>query len=149
MSQKKRRVGRSKATELSALEQDVMRVCWQLEEFSSAEVIEEFCKSRRLADTTIRTVLSKLRGKGYVELIPTIDRRYRMRPTVDRQSVAGRLLRRMVSGLFGGSPQEAILCLLQDEGLQLEELDEIRGQIETRREKLRASNGPGKIQESS
>ena len=149
MNKKKRRAGRPKATELSALEQDVMRVCWQLKEFSSAEVIEEFCKSRRLADTTIRTVLSKLRDKGYLELVPTTDRRYRMRPTVDRESVAGRLLKQMVSGLFGGSPQEAILCLLQDEGLRLEELDEIRGQIETRREQLRGASGREKIRESS
>ncbi len=146
---KKHRAGRPKATGLSALEQDVMRVCWRLKEFSSAEVIEEFCKSRRLADTTIRTVLSKLRDKGYLELVPTTDRRYRMRPTVDRESVAGRLLKQMVLGLFGGSPQEAILCLLQDEGLRLEELDEIRGQIETRREQLRGSKVRAKARESS
>ena len=149
MNERRRPAGRPKATELSALEQEVMRVCWQLEEFSSAEVIEEFCKSRRLADTTIRTVLSKLRGKGYLELVPTTDRRYRMRPTVDRRSVAGRLLKQMVWGLFRGSPQEAILCLLQEEGLRLEELDEIRGQIEARREQLRGSEGRGKVGESS
>jgi len=137
MKKQKRRPGRPKATELSALERDVMRVCWQLEEFTSAEVIDEFCKTRPLADTTIRTVLSKLRDKGYLELIPTTDRRYRMRPTVDQESVAGRLLKQLVSGLFGDSPQEAILCLLKDEGLQLEELDEIRRQIETRRRQLR------------
>ena len=138
MREKKRRVGRPKATELSALEQDVMRVCWRLSEFTSAEVIQEFCKSRKLADTTIRTVLSKLRDKGYLELLPTTDRRYRMRPTVDRDSVARRLLRQLVSGLFDGSPQEAILYLLQDEGLRPEELDEIRGQIEAKRKEMGA-----------
>jgi BlaI family transcriptional regulator, penicillinase repressor len=136
MREKKRRVGRPKATELSALEQDVMGVCWRLNEFTSAEVIKEFCKSRQLADTTIRTVLSKLRDKGYLELLPTTDRRYRMRPTVDRDSVARRLLRQLVSGLFDDSPQEAILYLLQDEGLRPEELDEIRGQIEARRKEM-------------
>lgn len=136
MSPKKRRQGRSKSTELSALEQDVMRVCWHLDEFTSAEVIEEFCKSRKLADTTIRTVLSKLRDKGYLELVPTTDRRYRMRPTVDRESVAKRLLRQLVSGLFDDSPQEAILYLLQDEGLGRDELDEIRCKIERRRKEM-------------
>ena len=134
-------MGRSRATELSSLEQDVMRVCWQLDEFTSAEVIEEFCKTRRLADTTIRTVLSKLREKGYLELVPTTDRRYQMRPTIDRKSVAGRLLKQLVSGLFGDSTQDAILCLLQDEGLRLEELDEIRGEIETRRKQLQGPKG--------
>ena len=137
MSQKKQRPGRSKTTELSPLEQEVMRVCWHLNEFTSAEVIEEFCKSRMLADTTIRTVLSKLRDKGYLELVPTTDRRYLMRPTVDRDSVAKRLLKQLVSGLFDNSPQEAILYLLQDEGLRREELDEIRSQIEARRREMR------------
>ena len=136
VARKKQNRGRPRATELSALEQDVMKVCWRLEQFTSAEVIEEFCKTRRLADTTIRTVLSKLRDKGYVELIPTTDRRYRMRPAVDRESVAERLLNQLVSGLFGDSPQEAILYLLKDESLRAENLDEIRARIEARRKEL-------------
>lgn len=136
MTRKRRPPGRSKATELSALEQEMMRVCWQLREFTSAEVIEEFCKLRPLADTTIRTVLSKLREKGYLELVPTTDRRYRMRPAVDRQSVAGRRLKQLVSVLFGDSAHEAILYLLKDENLKLEELEEIHSQIEERRCKL-------------
>ncbi len=136
MTRKRRPAGRSKATELSALEQEMMRVCWQLREFTSAEVIEEFRKLRPLAATTIRTVLSKLREKGYLELVPTTDRRYRMRPAVDRQSVAGRRLEQLVSVLFGDSAHEAILYLLKDEKLKLEELEEIRSQIEERRSKL-------------
>ena len=113
-----------------------MRVCWELGEFTSAQVIEGFRKHRPLADTTVRTVLSNLRDKGYLELVPSVDRRYRMRPTVDRQSVAGRLLKQLVAGLFGDSPQEAIICLLQDDGLRLDELDQIRQLIEARRGEL-------------
>ena len=86
--------------ELSRLEQDVMNVVWDLGECSSAEVIEAYTKKRALAKTTIRTVMANLRKKGYVEPIPTVERGFRFRPCVSRETVAKRSLTNLVSDLF-------------------------------------------------
>src|SRR5215831_13741145 len=93
--------------ELSPLELAVMGVVWDLGECGSAEVIERFSARRRLAATTIRTVLAAIEKKGYLERVPTTERSLRFRPRVSREAVAGRSLRKLVRALFGGSAYEA------------------------------------------
>ncbi len=112
--------------ELSRLEQEVMNIVWQLEECSSAEVIEAYARERQLAKTTIRTVLTNLRKKGYLEKVPTIERGFRLRPVVSRETVARRTLKNMVGTLFGGSPRYVVSCLLKESKLSEAELEEIR-----------------------
>ncbi len=120
--------------ELSRLEQEIMRVVWQLGECSSAEVIDAYTRERALAKTTIRTVLSNLRKKGYVELVPTVARGHRLRPAVKREQVARRSLRTLVANLFNGSPRHAIAYLLNESEIAAADLDEIRRMIERRKQ---------------
>jgi predicted transcriptional regulator len=110
-----------------------MNIVWRLEECTSAGIIEEYCKKRPLAETTIRTVLSNLRKKGYLELVPTVERTYVYRSAVSRESVARRRLRTLIGRLFGGSPREAISYLIEDEDLDDAEFEAIRGMIESKR----------------
>ena len=129
----KRGNGKAELPELSRLELAVMGVVWELGDCSSAEVIAAFTKRRRLAVTTIRTVLANLRKKGYLEPIPTIERGFRLRARVTRDAVAGRTLRGLVGSLFGGSPRQAIAHLLKDERLNETELKEIRRLLDEHR----------------
>src|SRR5262245_25423072 len=103
----RRRSAPSERPDLSRLETEIMDVVWRLGDCSSGEVIAEYAKTRRLAPTTIRTVLSNLRKKGYLEPIPTIEPGYRLRATVQRAAVARRSLKSLVASLFGGSPRQA------------------------------------------
>ena len=123
-----KRVGQTKNNlpELSRLELAVMDVVWELGTGSSAEIIAGFQKHRRLAPTTIRTVLANLRRKGYLECVPTVERGFRLKATVSRAVVARRSLREVLATLFQGSLQQAIACLLGDEKLSDEEMKEIR-----------------------
>lgn len=129
---RKKRVSKS-MPELSRLEQDVMNVIWDLGDCSSAEVIEVFTRKRKLAKTTIRTVMSNLRKKGYIEPIPTIERGFRFRSCVSRDVVAKRSLKNVVSGLFEGSPRQAIAYLLRDEEIDETDLEEIRRMLDERK----------------
>jgi len=118
---------------LSPLELDVMGVVWQLGDCSSAEVIEAMGKVRSLAPTTVRTVLTKLREKGYLELIPTVERSYRFRAAVLRESVARRSLKDLLASLFQGSPRQAVAYLLDEADMSDADFEEIRRMIESRR----------------
>ncbi len=132
---------RSKSTRdlprLSDLEMEVMDVVWRLGECGSAQVIEAFAaqKQRRLADTTIRTVLTKLREKGYIELIPSVQRSYLFRAAVPRQAVAKRSVSDLLRQIFEGSPRQAIAHLLNEEEVSDSDLDEIRRMINARTRK--------------
>lgn len=119
--------------ELSRLETEIMNVIWDLGECSSAEVTAEFSRKRALAPTTIRTVLANLRKKGYLEPVPTIERGFRLRATVGRDSVAKRTLKGLVASLFGGSPRQAIAYLLKEEEINAGDLAEIRRMLDEKR----------------
>lgn len=129
----KRARGSADRPELSRLEMEIMDVVWELGECSSAEVTAAYTKKRSLAPTTIRSVLANLRKKGYLEPVPTIERGFRLRALVNRESVARRTLRGLVHSLFRGSPQTAIAYLLKDENIDEADLDEIRRLIDTKR----------------
>lgn len=129
MKKKTEPAKRADLPELSRLELDIMAIVWELGECSSAEVIAAYARKRRLAETTIRTVLTNLRKKGYLEPVPTIERGFRLRPLVSRESVARRSIKTLVTGLFNGSPRQMISWLLKDEEVSEADLEEIRRMI--------------------
>ena len=135
---RKKKTGRAgERPPLSSLELDVMLVVWELGDCTSAEVTEAFRKKRDLAPTTIRTVLSKLRTKGYVRPIPTVGRGFLLRATVKRETVAKRSLHGLLSSFFENSPPQAIAYLLDDSRTTDEDVKEIRRMLDERRRKGR------------
>ena len=128
---KKSRRGK-KLPPLTALELEVMEVVWDLGDCTSAQVTEQFTRKRPLAPTTIRSVLSKLRSKGYVKPIPAVGRGFLMRSTVARETVARGSLKALVSSLFQNSPRQAIAYLLDDANITDGDLAEIRRKLEAR-----------------
>jgi predicted transcriptional regulator len=116
--------------ELSKLELDVMDTVWELGECTSADVITAYRRKRPLANTTVRTVLSNIRRKGYVEIVPSVERGYRIRPAIKREAVAERSLNQLVRSLFRGSPRLAILQLLKEERISSDDLREIQRMLE-------------------
>jgi BlaI family transcriptional regulator, penicillinase repressor len=122
----------AKRPQLSRLELSVMDVVWDLQPCSSAEVIAAFRKRRKLAATTIKTVLANLRNKEYLEPVPTIERGFRLKATVSRAAVGRRSLTELLKNLFQGSPRQVILCLLKEERLSEEDVEEIRRLLESR-----------------
>ncbi len=137
----KKQTSKSKHPTLSALELDVMDVVWDLGECTSAQVIDAFQSRRPLAPTTIRTVLTNLRNKGYVEALPALERGYKFRASIGREDVARRSLKDMLPSLFQNSPIRAISYLIEDAGVSDDELDEIRRMIDKQKRGGRKPKG--------
>lgn len=132
---RKKTNNKSNKQSLSRLELDVMDVVWQLGDCTSAQVTAEFIKKRKLASTTIRTVLSKLRDKGYLKPVPTIGRGFLLRATVAREAVARRSLNELLASLCEDSPRQAIAYLLDEANVSENELREIRRLIDAHKGK--------------
>jgi BlaI family penicillinase repressor len=126
---------------LSRLELQVMNVVWELGDCTSAQVIERFAEMRPLAPSTIRTVLAKLREKGYLKRVPSMERGYKFRPTVPRECVARRSLKDLLASLFEDSPRQAIAYLLSDADISDRELEEIRRLIDSHKQKRKGAKG--------
>src|SRR5687768_9229462 len=113
---------------LSRREREILEVIFAIGEEASAEEIRE-----RLSDppsySAVRAMLAKLEAKGAVKHKEK-GLRYVYSPTMPRGKARKSALRRLVDVFFGGSKEQAVTALLNDEQWSDDELDELAKQIE-------------------
>ena len=110
-------------TGFSARELDVMAVLWELGSATVAEVQTELHDD--LAYTTVLTVLRTLEDKGHVSH-EDAGRAHRYLPLVDRETAGTNALKRILSTVFGGSPQLLLTNLVNDQDLTRAQIREMR-----------------------
>jgi BlaI family transcriptional regulator, penicillinase repressor len=117
---------RKKATMLTNAELRIMDVIWAKGSATVAEVVEAL----RGVDayTTILTLMRILKAKGYLSSRKE-GRAYVFVPKVERNVVARKAARQLVSRFFGGSPSELVLSFLREEDLTPDDLEEIKRTI--------------------
>ena len=109
--------------DLTPAEFNIMKVLWQLERATVAEVRAELNKKPGvdLAYNTVMTLLGRLAAKGAVAVDK--DREpYVYAPAFRRESVLRDRLRSFLSDVFDGDSQAMVLGLVADESLSLDEL---------------------------
>ena len=116
--------------DLSDLEREVMSVLWDKGRSTSCQVKEILDIRKPLALTTILTILSRLRKKGYVMEVPSPGRSMVFAPRVPRKSVAQKRISGLLKQFFSGSPASLVAHLLDHEKIPEAELDEVRRMIE-------------------
>jgi BlaI family transcriptional regulator, penicillinase repressor len=110
-------------------ELDVMVILWELGDATVPDVRDRM--SDDLAYTTVQTVLRTLESKGYV----THDeegRFHRYRPLVAREDAGDSALRRMMSTLFGGSPELLLTQLVAQRNVTDDEVRRMRKLLDAR-----------------
>jgi BlaI family transcriptional regulator, penicillinase repressor len=117
---------RKKPNMLTNAELRIMEVIWARGSATVAEVVEALKGVD--AYTTILTLMRILKVKGYLSSRKE-GRAFVFLPRVDRDTVARKAVRQLVSRFFGGSPGELVLSFLREEQLAPEELAEIKRQI--------------------
>jgi len=101
-----------------------MKVIWGLGKATVREVYEVLLKRRRVAYTSVLTMLKILETKGYLKKTEA-ERAHVYRAARPRQQVIRGMVREFVDRVFNGSAQPLLLHLVKDEGLTPEELAEI------------------------
>lgn len=76
-------------------------------------------------DSTVRTLLRVLEGKGYVKH-DVRGKSYVYRAAVPRNKAQRTAVRKFVSRLFGGSAEDLVLRLLENEQITPEQLERLR-----------------------
>ena len=123
---------------LTELQLDVMRVLWAKSEASAAEVAEALAPRRKLALTTVATLLSRLEKRGVVA--HTVEgRSYIYRPRVKEAEVRGTIVAR-VKEAFAGDLSALFAQLLRDEEVGPDELAQVREMIAQRERELKRSH---------
>jgi BlaI family penicillinase repressor len=101
-----------------------MKIVWQKRRVTVRDVYETLLERRRVAYTTVMTVMRVLERKGYVKAT-RVDRAYVYRPARPEQQVVRSMVREFVDRVFGGSAQPLLVHLIEDRKLSSDEIEDI------------------------
>src|SRR5215467_2335908 len=112
--------------ELGDLEREVMQLVWAHGPVT-AEVVRERL-SRRLKESTVRTVLRRLEDKGYAR--HTVDgRTYVYQAVEPRARVAAKAVQRIVDWFCNGSVEEVLVGMVDNAMLDQQQLRMLADQV--------------------
>jgi predicted transcriptional regulator len=112
--------------ELGDLEREVMQLVWTHGPVT-AEVVREGL-SRRLKESTVRTVLRRLEEKGYAN--HTVDgRTYVYQAAEPRARVAAKAVQRIVDWFCNGSIEEVLVGMVDNAMLDQQQLRTLADQV--------------------
>lgn len=123
----------AESTSLGELEAEVMGIIWERGESSVQDVKDVLAPERRLAYTTVMTVMKRLMDKGLL-VRRKEGRAYLYTPADTQENIAGSLLRSFIKRLYDGATAPAIAHLLEAEDIIDEaELDRLERLIQAKR----------------
>ena len=105
-----------------------MKVVWELQTATVREVYEILLRRRKIAYTTVMTMMNILEEKGYLKKRAE-DKAYLYRPTQAKGKVIKAMVQDFVSRVFNGSAQPLLVQLVKDRHLSEKDLEEIARQI--------------------
>lgn len=105
-----------------------MKIVWRLEQATVRDVYEELLKHRKVAYTTVMTMMKILENKKHLKKTQE-DRAYVYCPTKPKDQVLGGMVREFVNRVFNGSAEPLLMHLIEDSNLTQKELDDIARMI--------------------
>jgi BlaI family transcriptional regulator, penicillinase repressor len=125
---------RPKSPTLTEQELEIMKVVWDSDTVTVRDVYEALLEKRRVAYTTVMTMMNILEQKGHLEKTQE-ERAYVYRSTKPRNQVIRGMVREFVNRVFNGSAEPLLLHLVEDRKLSEKDIDEIRTLIRKERSK--------------
>jgi len=119
---------------LTDAELRVMKVLWEKGSGTVQQVLDSISEKPTLAYNSVLTTIRVLERKGYLR--HSKDGRAHVFEPVVRQKEATRTeIRHLVGRFFRNSHEDLVLNILEDQGIQPEELDRLRKMLDRREAK--------------
>jgi predicted transcriptional regulator len=109
---------------LTPQELEIMKVIWDKGEVTVRDVYEELRARRRIAYTTVMTMMRILVDKGHLKRRAR-DRAHLFRAARPKTAVLGSMVREFLDRVFNGSAQPLLVHLLQETRLSERDRREI------------------------
>ncbi|MBE0446527.1 MAG: BlaI/MecI/CopY family transcriptional regulator [Actinobacteria bacterium] len=120
---------------LGELEADIMSVVWRLGSASVKDVFEELYPDKRLAYTTIMTVMSRLANKNVLKQDRT-GTAYVYTPNVSQEEMANSMINQVIDKVLGGSIAPVLSFLLNKSEIDEGEIKRIKQAIQKKKKEL-------------
>ena len=101
-----------------------MKIVWERESVTVRDVYEALLARRKVAYTTVMTMMNILEQKKYLKKTQ-VDRAYVYRPAQPQRQVVGAMVREFVNRVFNGSAAPLLVHLVEENDLSREDLEEI------------------------
>ena len=122
-------MARSKSATLTEAELRIMNVLWDRGSATVHEVLEALPATPALAYNSVLTIVRILEKKGYAKHVKD-QRAHVYLPQVDRKDATRFEVRHLVSRFFGNSREQLVLNVLEESGVDADELDRVRQLLE-------------------
>jgi BlaI family penicillinase repressor len=119
---------RPKSPTLTEQELEIMKIVWAREVASVRDVYEALLERRKIAYTTVMTMMKILEQKKYL-LKTQEDRAYIYRPAKPKNQVIKGMVREFVNRVFNGSAEPLLVHLIEDRRLSEKDLEELANMI--------------------
>ena len=106
-----------------------MKVVWDRGRVTVRDVYETLRERRKIAYTTVMTMMTILDQKGFLKRTPGDDRAFVYEPAKSRQAVTRAMVNEFLDRMFGGSASPLMLHLIEDKHVTEKDLDELRRAI--------------------
>ena len=121
---------------LSEAQMEIMNVVWNRGEATVADVWKALGTQRKLARSTVVTMLTRLQEKGWL-CCDEEGHAFRYRAAVPREATLRNVVHRLVDTVFGGSAEGLVMALLHGRGVSKEEARRIKKMIDRAEDKPR------------
>lgn len=101
-----------------------MKIVWERSHVTVRDVYEALLERRKVAYTTVMTMMKILEQKKYLKRTQT-DRAYVYRPAQPKRQVVGAMVRDFINRVFNGATEPLLVHLVEEHDLSAEELEEI------------------------
>ena len=131
-------MAQSKPIKLSPFELKAMEAFWKLGRACIREILEELPDQRRLAYTTVQTLVYRLEAKGAVRKLRKIGNAHVFVPVISREDAQRRLVSDFLD-LFNGAAGPVISQLAEAGQVTREDLRDLEKILEQRRSRRKRS----------
>jgi predicted transcriptional regulator len=114
---------------LTELELEIMNIVWDQKEATVRSVVDELSKKRKLAYTTVATMMKILVDKKILKDRKN-DRVHVFLPLLPREEYQTAAITHLTRNVFSGEPRAAVMKLLETQDLDEEELKRLKKIIE-------------------
>ncbi|PWT97695.1 MAG: CopY family transcriptional regulator [Terriglobia bacterium] len=115
---------RPRSKTLTQQELEIMKVVWACEKATVRDVYEALLERRKVAYTTVMTMMKILEQKGFLKKTQG-DRAYVYRPAQPQRQVVGAMVREFINRVFNGSAEPLLVHLVEEHHLSAKDLEEI------------------------
>jgi len=119
---------RSASSTLTDQELEIMKIVWERKSATVRDVYEELLGRRKIAYTTVMTMMNILEQKKHLKKMP-VERAYVYQATRPKHQVIRAMVQEFVDRVFNGAAEPLLMHLIDDRRISQKDLQEIARMI--------------------